>query len=74
MRVKYVVSFEQAENNWAAYVPDLSGCMTTGKTLEQTEINIRDSARFSILDAEWPDVRQRLYQRLRNENSYGSIA
>ena len=41
MRVKYAVLFEQAESNWAAYVPDLPGCMTTGKTLEETEINIR---------------------------------
>jgi predicted RNase H-like HicB family nuclease len=43
MRLKYAVLFEQAENNWAAYVPDLPGCMTTGKTLEQTEINIREA-------------------------------
>ena len=34
----------------------------------------RDSARFSILAAEWPDVKQRLYRRLRNGTSYGSIA
>jgi predicted RNase H-like HicB family nuclease len=43
MRVKYAVLFEQAESNWAAYVPDLPGCMTTGKTLEETEINIREA-------------------------------
>lgn len=43
MRVKYAVIFEQAENNWAAYVPDLPGCMTTGKTLTQTENNIREA-------------------------------
>ena len=43
MSVKYAVIFEKAENNWAAYVPDLPGCMTTGKTLEQTEVNIREA-------------------------------
>ncbi len=43
MSIKYAVLFEKAENNWAAYVPDLPGCMTTGKTLEQTEINIREA-------------------------------
>lgn len=43
MRIKYAVLFEQAESNWAAYVPDLPGCMTTGKTLEETEINIREA-------------------------------
>lgn len=43
MRIKYAVLFEKAENNWAAYVPDLPGCMTTGKTFEETEINIREA-------------------------------
>jgi predicted RNase H-like HicB family nuclease len=43
MSVKYPALFEQAESNWAAYVPDLPGCMSTGKTLEQTEINIREA-------------------------------
>lgn len=43
MRVKYAVLFERAESNWSAYVPDLPGCMTTGKTLEETEVNIREA-------------------------------
>ncbi|MGD0579175.1 MAG: type II toxin-antitoxin system HicB family antitoxin [Bryobacteraceae bacterium] len=43
MSVKYAVVFEQGENNWAAYVPDLPGCMTTGKTLQETEENIREA-------------------------------
>jgi hypothetical protein len=37
MSQKYAVIFEEAEGNWAAYVPDLPGCITTGKTLEETE-------------------------------------
>lgn len=43
MRIKYAALFERAENNWAAYVPDLPGCMTTGKTLEEAETNIREA-------------------------------
>ena len=43
MNVRYAVIFEQAEGNWAAYVPDLPGCVTTGKTLEDTERNIREA-------------------------------
>ena len=43
MSVKYAVIFERAQNNWAAYVPDLPGCMTTGQTLEETKINIREA-------------------------------
>ena len=34
---------ERAENNWAAYVPDLPGCIRTGATLEETERNIREA-------------------------------
>jgi predicted RNase H-like HicB family nuclease len=43
MSQKYAVVFEQAESNWAAYVPDLPGCITTGKTLQETERNIREA-------------------------------
>ena len=43
MNRKYAVIFEQAETNWAAYVPDLPGCVTTGKTLEETERNMREA-------------------------------
>jgi predicted RNase H-like HicB family nuclease len=43
MSLKYAVIFERAENNWAAYVPDLPGCITTGKTLEETENNIQEA-------------------------------
>lgn len=43
MSVKYAVIFERADTNWAAYVPDLPGCMTTGQTLEETKANIREA-------------------------------
>jgi len=45
MNLKYAVIFEQAESNWAAYVPDLPGCISTGKTLEAAERNIREAIR-----------------------------
>ena len=45
MSVKYAVIFERAENNWAAYVPDLPGCITTGQTLEETKVNIGEAIR-----------------------------
>jgi len=43
MSRRYAVIFEQAEKNWAAYVPDLPGCITTGKTFEEAERNIREA-------------------------------
>lgn len=48
MSQRYAVIFEQAEHNWAAYVPDLPGCISTGKTLEETERNIREAVRGHI--------------------------
>ena len=39
-RVKYVVVIECSPNNYAAYVPDLPGCVATGDTLEEVERNI----------------------------------
>ncbi len=43
MTKRYAVIFEQAQGNWAAYVPDLPGCISTGATLEETERNIREA-------------------------------
>lgn len=43
MNKKYAVIFEQAKTNWAAYVPDLPGCVSTGRTLEETELNVREA-------------------------------
>jgi predicted RNase H-like HicB family nuclease len=43
MNRTYAVIFERGENNWAAYVPDVPGCITTGKTLEETEDSIREA-------------------------------
>ncbi len=43
MSLKYAVVFEKARDNWAAYVPDLPGCVTTAGTLSQAKINIREA-------------------------------
>jgi predicted RNase H-like HicB family nuclease len=48
MSQRYAVIFDQAESNWAAYVPDLPGCITTGKTFEETERNIREAMQGHI--------------------------
>jgi predicted RNase H-like HicB family nuclease len=45
---KYAVVFEQAADNWAAYVPDLPGCVTTGRTLEETRRLIAEAIEFHI--------------------------
>ncbi len=44
----YLVVVEKAEHNYAAYVPDLPGCVSTGKTIEQTLDNIREAITFHM--------------------------
>ena len=45
---RFAVVFEKAESNWAAYVPDLPGCITTGSTLEETTYNIREAIELHL--------------------------
>jgi len=44
----YAVIIERAENNYAAYVPDLPGCVSTGDTLEEMERNIREAIELHL--------------------------
>ena len=41
--MRYTVVLEQTPNNWCAYVPDVGGCISTGKTREEVERNIREA-------------------------------
>ncbi len=34
---RFLIVIEKAESNYAAYSPDLPGCVATGKTREETE-------------------------------------
>lgn len=45
---KYAVVFEQTPNNYAAYVPDLPGCVSTGATRDEIERNIREAIAFHL--------------------------
>ncbi len=40
---EYLVIFEWTGNNYSAYAPDLPGCITTGKTWDETEANIKEA-------------------------------
>ena len=46
--MRYAIVIEKAERNYSAYVPDLPGCVTTGKTVEETESNIREAITLYI--------------------------
>lgn len=41
--MRYAIVIEKAENNYAAYVPDLLGCVATGQTIEEMEEQIREA-------------------------------
>ena len=41
--MRYAIVIEKAEKNYAAYVPDLPGCIATGETIEETEQQIREA-------------------------------
>jgi predicted RNase H-like HicB family nuclease len=45
---EYLVIFEWAGSNYSAYVPDLPGCISTGKTLKEVEINIKEAIALYI--------------------------
>ncbi|MBH0188818.1 MAG: type II toxin-antitoxin system HicB family antitoxin [Nitrospira sp.] len=41
--MRYAVVIEKAPANYAAYVPDLPGCIATGATVAETESLIREA-------------------------------
>ena len=46
--MKYAVVFEKAPRNYAAYVPDLPGCIATGRTREVVERRIREALQLYV--------------------------
>lgn len=46
--MNYVVVFEKSSTGWAAYVPDLPGVVTTGRTKEETQQLIREAIQFHL--------------------------
>ena len=45
---KFLVVIEKAKKNLSAYVPDLPGCIATGKTLKEVEENIYQAIQMHI--------------------------
>jgi len=46
--MKYLVVVEKADGNYSAYLPDLPGCVATGRTREEVEANIREAVRLHL--------------------------
>ena len=48
MKLTYAVIFERAPNNYAAYAPDVPGCISTGKDWNEIQEMIREAIEFHI--------------------------
>jgi predicted RNase H-like HicB family nuclease len=46
--MRYAIVIEQANGNYSAYVPDLPGCVATGRTVEEVQHEIREAIEFHI--------------------------
>ena len=45
---RYLIVIEQTESGYSSYSPDLSGCVSAGKTREDAERNMREAIEFHI--------------------------
>jgi predicted RNase H-like HicB family nuclease len=46
--MRHAVVIEKGERNYSAYVPDLSGCVSDGDTLEEARAEIREAIEFHL--------------------------
>ena len=46
--MKYAVVIEKLEHNFCAHVPDLPVCVTTGQTLEEVRVNLREAVALYV--------------------------
>jgi predicted RNase H-like HicB family nuclease len=45
---KFLIIIEQGSHNYSAYVPDLPGCIATGKTVEEVKANMREAIKMHL--------------------------
>jgi predicted RNase H-like HicB family nuclease len=45
---RFLIIIEKAEHNYSAYVPDLPGCVTTGKTIDEIKQNMQEAIDFHL--------------------------
>jgi predicted RNase H-like HicB family nuclease len=46
--MRYAIVIEKAESNFSAYVPDLPGCVATGASVEEVEMEIKEAIAFHL--------------------------
>ena len=48
MKLKFVAVYEQTPNNYAAYLPELPGCVSTGKNWDHIQEMIQEAVTFHL--------------------------
>ncbi len=46
--MRYVMIIEEGERNYSAYLPDLPGCIATGKTLEEVKQRMSEAVALHL--------------------------
>ena len=46
--MRYAMIIEKGERNYSAYLPDLAGCIATGKTLEEVKERMREAVELHL--------------------------
>lgn len=46
--LRYAIMIENANDNYSAYVPNLPGCIATGDTVEEVELEISEAIRLHV--------------------------
>ena len=64
--MQYVVVYEQAPENWAAYVPDLPGCVAAADTRDEVAQLIREAIVLSSKHCKSGEIRYRKRDAGRN--------
>ncbi len=48
MRYLMVIEKEKGSQNYSAYLPDVPGCITTGRTIDEVKHNMREALEFHL--------------------------
>ncbi len=74
--MKFLVIIEKGANNYSAYSPDVSGCVATGKSIEETLVNMREALEFHfegmLEDGEEISMPKGLHHYLENTDEISS--
>jgi predicted RNase H-like HicB family nuclease len=61
---KYLIVIEEISTGYSAYSPDVPGCVSTGRTREEVESNMREAIEFHVEGMRLEDLRCALRTRI----------